>query len=92
MREDSLKLAKTLGRIGFAYGFVGSLLFYAIPPSLPTWESHLLCPQCPYITILNTGRLAWVEVGLRFGLVSGLVLALVGFAVGFCASRVMPRS
>ena len=77
-----MKLGKTLGRLGFVIGFVGPLFFYASPVSWPTYESHLLCPWCPYVDIWSNNWLDWTELGLTTGLASGLLLALVGFCTG----------
>jgi hypothetical protein len=83
-----MKLGKRFGRLGFVIGFVGSLLFYASPMSFFTFESHFVCPWCPYVDSFNCGRLCWVELGLTSGLVFGLLLALIGFTFGYTASRI----
>jgi hypothetical protein len=82
-----MKWGKRLGRLGFVYGFVGSLLFYASPMGSPTFESHLLCPWCPYIDMIG-GRLAWLQLGLVMGLIHGVILALVCLGVGYATSRI----
>lgn len=86
-----MKLGKTLGRIGFIIGFLGPVLFYASPPTLFTYESHVVCPLCPYVDIAFATRLTWIEVGLEVGLLFGLVSALVGFVIGYLISKVRHR-
>ena len=76
-----MKLAKRFGRIGFVFGFIGPILFYALHI-----ESHLACPFCPYITVPFVSRLGWLEIGLKFGLLQGLVFAFLGFAIVFSFS------
>jgi hypothetical protein len=82
-----VKLAKTLSRVGFVLGFIGPVLFYASPTALPTYESHVLCPACPYIDIAFATKTAWLELGMEFGLLNGLCYALIGFGIGYCISR-----
>ena len=82
-----MKWGKRFGRIGFVIGLLGPVLFYASPPSFLT-ESHIVCPWCPYVDILDANTLTWIRVGLVSGLLSGLLLALVGFLVGYAVSRV----
>ena len=86
--SNCLRLGKRIGRIGFVIGFLGPLFFYASPAQFPTYESHLVCPWCPYVDVAYATWLTWVEVGLKFGLLSGLLLALIGFLVGYTVSRV----
>jgi hypothetical protein len=85
---DPMKLGKRFGRIGFVIGFLGAFLFYATPPSFFTFESHALCPLCPYIDILNTGWLAWAQLGLVNGLIFGLLYALCGFVIGLVVQNI----
>lgn len=80
-------MAKTLGRIGLVVGFLGPVLFYLSPYSFPTFESHLLCPACPYVSTFAT-RADWVEMALKFGLFCGVLYALIGFAIGYAISKV----
>jgi hypothetical protein len=82
-----MRLAKRLGRSGFLIGFLPPFLFYASPPSFFTWESHWVCPLCPYIDMFFATRIAYVQLGLTIGLVCGLLLALTGFAIGYVISR-----
>ena len=82
-----MKWGKRLGRIGFVIGFLGPVLFYASPFSFITYESHLVCPWCPYVDFFHATTLTWIRAGLVFGLLSGLLLALVGFLVGYAVSR-----
>ena len=83
-----MKWGKRFGRIGFVIGFMGPVLFYVSPSSFYTYESHIVCPWCPYVDIFSTNTLTWIRVGLVSGLLSGLLLALVGFLVGYAVSRV----
>jgi hypothetical protein len=83
-----MNLAKKLGCIGFAIGFIGPVLFYANPSSFPTFESTFMCPWCPIVDWAFATRWAWVGIGIRLGLVSGLLLAIAGLAVGYTASRI----
>jgi hypothetical protein len=82
-----MKLPKALGRVGFVIGFLGPLLFYASPPSLFTYESHVVCPYCPYVDIAFATRMTWLQVGLQAGLFFGLVLALTGFLFGYIIAK-----
>ena len=82
-----MKLAKRFGRTGFVVGFVGPFLFYASPFSWFSFESHFVCPWCPYIDVMHPNWLTWVQLGLTVGLVSGLLFALVGFPVGPSAGQ-----
>jgi len=84
-----MKLGKKIGRIGFVIGFRGPLLFYASPRSLFTYESHLVCPWCPYVDIPFATRIAWVQLGLWVGLLSGLSLAFIGLGIGCAVSRLV---
>ncbi len=81
-----MNLAKKLGRIGFVLAFTGSLLFYASPFSWFSFESHFVCPWCPYIDVIDANWLTWIQLGLMVGLVSGSLLALIGFCVGYQVS------
>jgi hypothetical protein len=81
-----MKLAKTIGRVGFAFGFLGSLLFYLSPYPL-LYESHIVCPACPYAEIPFATAMTWVQVALSFGLFCGLIYALIGFAIGYGISQ-----
>ena len=83
-----MNLAKKLGCIGFVIGFLAPVLFYATPPSFPTFESPFVCPWCPIVFWGFTTKWTWATVGLRLGLVSGLLLAVIGFAIGYAASRI----
>ena len=80
-----MKLAETLGRIGFLVGFLGPLVFYLAP--FPLFQSRVLCPQCPYIDIAFATRLTWIQVALVIALLSGLTLALAGFGIGYTVSK-----
>jgi hypothetical protein len=84
---NEMKWGKRLGRVGFVIGFLGPVLFYAAPGF--TYESHFLCPWCPYIDIFPSDRLAWLSLGLSVGLFCGLILALVGFIIGYAVSKVI---
>lgn len=86
-----VKLAKRFGCVGFAIGFVGPFLFYVSPPSFFAYESHVLCPWCPYIDIAFGNAWTSVVVGLTCGFFCGLVLALVAFALGYMLSRFAQR-
>jgi hypothetical protein len=81
-----MKLAKILARVGFVLGFIGPILFYASPTELPTYESHILCPACSYLTIPFATKMTWLEVGMKLGLLCGLCYALIGFGIGYCIS------
>jgi len=83
-----MPLAKLIGRAGFTFGLVGSWLFYSSPPSSILYESHGVCPSCPYVDIPFASGLTRIQVGLSFGLLSGLVYAVVGFAMGSSISKV----
>jgi hypothetical protein len=83
-----VKLGRLLGRIGFCIGFIGPLLFYASPPSLFAYESHVLCPDCPYVEVAFNTPMDWALRGLEAGLVRGLVFAVAGFVIGYVISRV----
>jgi hypothetical protein len=83
-----MKLGKRFARVGFLIGFVGPVLFYASPVSLFTFESHFVCPWCPYVDGAYQTRMIWIGMGL-FALVSGLVLAAVAFAIGYAVSKVI---
>jgi hypothetical protein len=81
-----MKLAKTIGRVGFAFGFLGSLPFY-LSPYPPLYESHIVCPACPYADIPFATTMTLAQVALSFGLLSGLIYALIGFAIGYGISQ-----
>jgi hypothetical protein len=83
----SVKLGKVIGRITFVVGFVGPVLFYASPPSFPTYESHIVCPLCPYIDVAFGHALLWLQIGLELGLFQGIAFALLGFTLGYAISR-----
>ena len=87
-----MKLGKMLGRIGFVVGFVGPLLFYLSPYSLPTYGPDVACPACPHIDLMFATRWTWIEIALKMGLCFGLIYALGGFAVGYALSRFRRRS
>lgn len=87
-----MKLGKRFGCVAFVVGLLGSVLFYASPPSFLTYESHLLCPWCPYIDMPASTFWTWLTIGVRIGLMSGLVLAALGFAMGCAASRIFRAS
>ena len=80
-----MRMGKLLGRIGFATGFVGPLLFYAVPY---TFESRMACPLCPYIFVAFAHPLLWLQIGLQLGLIQGLIFALIGFVTGFSISKI----
>jgi hypothetical protein len=80
-----VKLGKLFGRIGFVIGFVGPVLFYAVPC---TFESHIACPLCPFIDAPFMRPLDWLEIGLKVGLFQGLIFALLGFAIGYFIFRI----
>ncbi len=82
-----MKLGKRFGCIGFVIGFVGPVLFYASPPSFFAYESHFVCPWCPYIDIAFADTLTWLGVGLKLGLLCGLLFALIGLAIGYTVQR-----
>jgi hypothetical protein len=82
-----VKLGRLFGRIGFVVGFLGPLSFYASPPSWLTYESHLLCPYCPYIDLIFAEWSDWVLLGLKVGLLCGLILAFIGFVIGYLISK-----
>jgi hypothetical protein len=86
-RGGSVKLGKIIGRIAFVVGFVGPVLFYASPPSFPTYESHIVCPLCPYSDVAFGHALLWLQIGLELGLFQGIAFALLGFTVGYSISR-----
>jgi hypothetical protein len=77
-----MKLGKLIGRIGFVVGFLGPVLFYSSPFRV-LYESHVVCPVCPYLEIPFATKLTWVGVGLWLGLVFGLVYAPIGFGIGW---------
>lgn len=87
-----MKLGKKLGRIGFVVGFVGAFLFYASPAGWFTYESHVLCPLCPYIDIAFGTRLMWVQIGLQAGLLWGILYAVAGFLIGIGISKARRKS
>jgi len=78
-----MNLGKRLGRIGFVVAFSGAFLFYASPFSWFSFESHFVCPWCPYTDIILANRL---QLGLTLGLASGLLLALIGFCTGYAVT------
>ena len=80
-----MKLGKRFGRIGFAVGFIGPILFYLVPF---TFESHIACPLCPYIDVGDGHPSLWLEIGLTLGLVQGLAFALLGFAIGYSVFKI----
>src|SRR5437762_9681653 len=59
---NGMKLGKIIGRIGFAFGLLGPLLFYSSPYPL-LYESRVVCPACPYIDIAFATKMTWIEVG-----------------------------
>jgi hypothetical protein len=85
-----MKLGKLVGRIGFVFGFLGPLLFYSSPYTF-LYESHAVCPVCPYIDIPFAAKMTWIEVGLTLGLFCGLAYALIGFAIGWSISKFRGR-
>ena len=78
-----MNLGKKLGRIGFVIGCTGPFLFYASPFSWFSFESHFVCPWCPYIDVIDANWLTWLLLGLTVGFGSGLLLALIGFCTGY---------
>jgi hypothetical protein len=86
----AMRVGKIIGRIGFAFGFLGSLLFYSSPLPLLR-ESHVFCPTCPYVDIAFATKTTWIGLGLRLGLAFGLAYALVGFGVGWGISTLRFR-
>jgi hypothetical protein len=77
-----VKLAKIAGRVGFVLGFLGPVLFYTTPAGSPLYESHLVCPVCPYVDgIMPTS--GWLQLGLTIGLLTGFGYALLGFGIGY---------
>lgn len=77
-----MKLAKTLGRIGFGLGFVGPILFYSVPDS-----PSLACPFCLYVSGVEDS-MSLLRVWVKLGIVQGLILALIGFVMGYSISRI----
>ena len=75
-----MRLAKTVGRVGFVFGFLGPLLFYSSPYQF-LYGSHIVCPVCPYVEIPVATKMMWIGVGLRLGLFCGLAYALIGFGI-----------
>ena len=55
-----MNLAKKLARVGFLVGFIGPLLFYVSPFSWFSFESHLVCPWCPYIDVVAPNWVTWL--------------------------------
>jgi hypothetical protein len=85
-----MMLGKIVGRVGFAFGMFGAILFYSSPiPFL--CESQVICPLCPHVDIAFATKMTWIGVGMWLGLVSGLAYALVGFAMGYGISMVRDR-
>jgi hypothetical protein len=82
-----VRLARRFGRFGFLIGFLGPVLFYASPISSLTFESHFLCPWCPYVDWFHPTSTTRIGTGLGFALFSGLVLAAVAFAIGYAVSK-----
>jgi hypothetical protein len=64
----------------------GPVLFYASPVSFFTFESHFVCPWCPYVDAAYSTRIIWIA-GLGFALFSGSVLAAVGFGIAYGVSK-----
>jgi hypothetical protein len=75
LTKQQIRLGKLLGRIGSWIGFVGPVLFYAVPW---TWESHFVCPQCPYVDVPFATRWSWLEIGLKEGLLQGAGICSFG--------------
>ena len=80
LNSDAVRLAKRVALIAFVVGFLSALLFYGVPA---TFESHIVCPWCPYVDFFHTGPLLWFKVGLRVGLAQGLAFAVVGFSTAY---------
>lgn len=80
-----MKLGKLIGRIGFVVGFIGPVLFYAVPYA---FESHLACPLCPFIDVPFGHPLLWWQIGLTWGVIQGLLFASLGFGIGYAVSRI----
>jgi hypothetical protein len=78
-----MALARGLAYIGFAFGFVGSVAFYAVG-----YQSHLLCPLCPYVTTIGSR----LQIGLTYGLFQGLTFGLLGSIFGWVILRVSKSS
>ena len=83
-----MNLGKRVGRIGFDVGFLGSMLFYLSPPSFPLYESHVVCPLCPYVDVAFGSPLLWLKIGLGWGLFQGVAFAVLGFVIGYSVSRI----
>jgi len=81
-----MKFAKLLARIGFAVGLVGPLLFYLGPYAF-LYESHVVCPACPYVELPFATKMTWLEVALKLGLLCGLVYGMIGFGIGYSISK-----
>jgi hypothetical protein len=63
-------------------------LFYLSPTSSPRFESHLVCPWCPYIDVVALGsRLPWLQIAPELGLIVGLLYAAAAFAIGYTVSK-----
>jgi hypothetical protein len=82
-----VKLGKRIGRIGFGVGFLGSMLFYVSPHSFPLYESHVVCPLCPYVDVAFGSPLLWLQIGLGSGLLQGVAFGVLGFVIGYSISR-----
>jgi len=91
-RLADMKLGKRLGRIGFVIGFVPAFWFYASPYSWFTFESHIVCPWCPYIDFFPSTWRTWLLLGLGMGLMSGLFFALIGFSTGCFVSLIRRKT
>lgn len=84
--STTMRLGRLIGRIGFSFGSLGSLLFYtSLWPLLH--ESHIICPACPYAEIPFANNRTWSALGLWLGPLFGLVYAVVGLGVGIGVSR-----
>ena len=81
-----MRLGTIIGRVGFVFGFLGPLLFYSSPYQF-LYESHIVCPVCPYVEIPFATEMTWIDVGLRNGLFCGLAYALIGFGIGWSISK-----
>ena len=64
----------------------GPVLFYSSPYQF-LYESHVVCPVCPFLEIPFATKITWVGVGLTLGLLCGLTYALIGLGIGWSISK-----
>lgn len=83
-----MRTGKLLGRLSFVVGFIGPILFYAVPPPFATYQQFAVCPFCPHVEVLFSYPLLRLQIGLQFGLIQGLVFAVLGFATGYFISAI----